>query len=187
MGEIEFKQEDLDEEIHETFKRRDREFRKNHPIKQWVNDLFGGTLFGYAPHYSLTHPNVLFMDAMRQIKWAYQRVVRGWDDRASWSVDYWLNDMMPDILLRLKETKHGTPIEFYEGLPHDNNYDYGDTGDKIAKERWNAELDKIIAAFVCAKKINELEYETDYNLKTLEKVFRDGMKSFVKYYFNLWD
>jgi hypothetical protein len=186
MGKLKFKLNDLNEEIDETFERWEREFKKKHPIKQWINDLFGGILFGYAPHYSLSHPHVLFMDTMRQIKWAYQRVYRGWDDRASWSINYWLDGMMPSILMRLKETSHGIPIKFFEGLPHDENYNYGDDGDKVARELWNKELDKIIAGFVCSKKIDDWKYETDEEGEVLQKVFENGMKSFIEHYHSLW-
>ena len=187
MSEIETKLDDLNEEIDETFARWEREFKNNHPIKNWINKLFKGNLFGYAPWYSLSSPHVLFMDLMRQIKWAYQRVYRHYDDRVCWSVDYWLDAIMPDILLRLKNTKQGTPIQFYDGLPHDENYNYGDEGDKIAQERWSEELEKMIAGFLASKKINDLEYETDEEREVLELVFENGMKLFIENYHSLWD
>lgn len=189
MSEIETKLDDLNEELDETFSRWDKEFKKENPIAYWVdNTLFKGEGFlGYAPHYSLTNPFVLLRDIKDQLKWAYQRVVRNWDDRVCWSVDYWLDSIMPDILLRLKNTKQGTPIQFYEGLPHDENYNYGDEGDKIAQERWSEELNKMIAGFMCSKKISDWEYETDEERELLERVFDNGMKSFVENYSSLWD
>ena len=187
MDELETKLNDLNEEIDETFARWEREFKKNHPIRRWVNELFGENIFGYAPSYALGNPHILFMDLMRQIKWAYQRVRVGWDERVCWSVDYWLDSIMPDILLRLKNTKQGTPIQFYEGLPHDENYNYGDEGDKIAQERWGEELGKMIAGFLASKKINDWKYKTDEELEVLELVFENGMKSFVDNYHSLWD
>ena len=187
MSEIEIKLDDLNEELDETLEREEMDFKKNNPIRNWINELFGRSLFGYAPTYSLSHPHVLFMDLMRQIKWAYQRVYRHYDDRVCWSVDYWLDSIMPDILLRLKNTKQGTPIQFYDGLPHDENYNYGDEGDKIAQGRWNEELEKMIAGFLASKKINDWEYETDEEREILERVFDNGMKSFVENYRSLWD
>lgn len=189
MDELEFKLNDLNEELDETFDRWDREFKKENPIAYWVdNTLFKGKGFlGYAPHHSLTHPLVLLGDLLDKIRWAYQRVWRGWDDRACWSVDSWLDSIMPDILLRLKSTKQGTPIQFYEGLPHDENYNYGDEGDKIAQERWSEELEKMIAGFLASKKINNWEYKTDEELEVLDLVFEKGMKSFVENYHSLWD
>lgn len=189
MGEIEFdisKVEKTNETVEETFKRWDVEFRKNHPIKQWVNDLFKGSLFSYAPWYALSHPHVLFMDLMREIKWAYQRVSRGWDDRAVWGVDWWLNHILPDILFQLKTHKQGTPMKFYEGLEHDENYCYSEESDNIAQERWNKELDKMIAAFQIAKQIDDCVYTLEQE-KELEKIVEEGMLSFVKNYRGLWD
>lgn len=33
----------------------------------------------------------------RQIKWAYQRVVRGYDDRVNWGFDFYFLDVMPEL------------------------------------------------------------------------------------------
>lgn len=179
MGEIEFAMNSLNER-----------FKKEHPVEYLVDSLFpSGGLFGYAPHYSLTHPHVLFMDFMREIKWAYQRVNRGWDDRAAWSVDYWLNAMLPDVLSQLKKYNHGTPMQFYDGLEHDENWSYDDKADDIARNRWNAELDKMILGFISAKKLDNVDYdykdpEQEKNLRIL---FNEGMKSFIDNYESLWD
>jgi hypothetical protein len=188
MGEIEFDIDNVEKTtVKEMFEKHEIEFKKKHPIYFWIDGIFKGSLFGYAPHYALTHPLMLLGDLKDQIKWAYQRVFRGWDDRASWSIDYWLDSMLPDILMRLKETSHGIPMRFFDGLPHDDNYDYGESGDKIARKLWNEELDKMIAGFVCSKKINDYEYKTDEERKILEQVFDKGMKSFIENYHSLWD
>lgn len=190
MGEIEFDTSEIEktyDSVEEMFEDMEKEYNQKHPVRVWINKLFKGSLFGYAPWYSLSRPDVLFMDAIRQIKWAWQRVFRHWDDRASWSIDWWLNHILPDILMQLKENKHGTPVEFFECLPHDENYDYGDEGYEIAKKRWNAELDKMIAGFLAAKQIDDYKYETEEERETLELVFQNGMNSFVENYRNLWD
>src|SRR5271157_4693879 len=43
-------------------------------------------------------------NAWDEVRFAWQRVFRGWDDRAVWSIDYWLDAKMPDMLRRLKDT-----------------------------------------------------------------------------------
>ena len=177
--------------MKEFIKRLDESDAKKFHILKWIDKLFGGNLFGYAPHYSLTHPHVLFMDLCGHINWAWQRVYRRWDDRAAWSIDYWLNEIMPDIISQLKRNTHGTPMSFYEGFPHDKNFDYSDEDESKARELWNAELDKMIAGFVASKRMHELEYKTkeqfEREYEILESIFKNGMKSFTEYYHSLWD
>ena len=170
-----------------TFAEWEEDFKDRHPVYWWIDNVLfpSGGLFGYAPHYSITHPHVLLSDLADQIKWAYQRVVRGWDDRASWSVDYWLDNIMPDVLTKLKADKHGVPTVCYEGLEHDENYSFSDEQDTIAKEIWDYELDKMIAGFKASKDKENFESIEDYD--ALEEVRVSGMTSFVKYYNNLWD
>src|SRR5579871_6411506 len=72
----------------------------------------------WANHWLCNWDNVY-----REVKFAYQRVVRGWDDRAVWSIDYWLDDKMPAMLRKLKEDKHGVPMTMFDGLPlNDEGY-----------------------------------------------------------------
>lgn len=160
-------------------------------LLNWIDDYIfkGRNLFDYRPSYILIRPHMIVREIGQEIKWAYQRVVRGWDDRVVWSVDCWLNDIMPNILVKLKEDKVGIPLEFFEGMDHNENYGYTSEQEKIAEELWHKELDKMITAFVVAKKLNDLEY--NYKDKDQEellmKLFNQGMDSFKKYYFNLWD
>lgn len=123
-------------------------------------------------------------DIEREIKFAIQRVQRKYDDSVSWSVDYYLNEIMPPILRQLKDAKGGTPCSFFpDNYGRSNNYDK--QIEEKAQADWNAELDKMIAAFEIAKKIED-EWIFDKNAFEY-KIFEDGMQSFVKHYFSLWD
>lgn len=125
----------------------------------------------------------------RKIKWAYQRVVRGWDDTAAWSVDQWLDEMMPDILNTLKLEKIGTPSAIFTDDEMDENGNVSKENQRKAHERWDKELDKMIAGFVCSKKLRDLDYNwrDKEEEQAIKKVFDEGMQSFVKYYHSLWD
>ena len=167
--------------------------RKNRPFQYFINyKLFKGkTIFGYDPyHVIFMFPSFIyrrFSEFLDKLKWAYQRVVRGWDDRAVWSLDIWMTEKVLEILKVLKGNKHGVPNPMFEGLPYEDEErcSHSDESYKIAEERWNTELDKMIAGFEAAKKMEEWESMDEY--KELEKVFQEGMASFTKYYFNLWD
>jgi hypothetical protein len=96
-------------------------------------------------------------------KYAYQRLTRGWDDRAVWSIDWWLDDKMPAMLRKLKEDKHGIPSELFEGLPTmpDEPWNYTEEAYGMAEKRWDEILDKIIAGFEASRRIKSLTYEDE--------------------------
>jgi len=155
-------------------------------------------------------------DVYREAKFAYQRLTRGWDDRAAWSVDWWLDDKMPGILRRLKATKHGVPMSMFDGLPV-NEHGYHDKPEyAIAEARWDACMDKMIAAFEANRRMDDGLYEKElgeYPLrrpkdmdkavwekvkhdrflaseelrKRDEAIFKEGMALFAEHYWSLWD
>lgn len=165
----------------------------------------------WANHWLCNWDNVY-----REVKFAYQRVVRGWDDRAVWSVDYWLDDKMPAILRKLKEDKHGVPSDMFDGLPM-NDEGYHDKPEfAIAEARWDAIVDKMIAGFEASKRVKDRLYEEElgpYPLhrpkgmpkdewkavrdehyrkgeelaKRDEAIFKEGMALFAEHYWSLWD
>ena len=120
-----------------------------------------------------------FIEAIpREIKWAWQRVFRGWDDRVVWSIDIYLNKNMPLWLDKLKKTKQGVPVVMFP-----DDYSGNDVViEKEDKEKWDRELDKMIMGFkandnLCFVKCSESD----------EALWKEGIESFVKYYNNLWD
>ena len=107
----------------------------------------------------LCNPRAVWFDVVC----AYQRVTRGWDDRAVWSIDYWLDDKMPAMLRKLKEDKHGVPMSVF---PTDAEYvdEHGNPTDaamEIASARWDEVLDKMIAGFEASRRVKEGIYEEE--------------------------
>lgn len=197
-----------------------------YPLEEVEDDLFGDpnnnpdpirtraywAVLRFWTNHWLCNPR----DVLRKAKFAYQRLTRGWDDRAVWSVDYWLDSMMPDILRKLKEDKHGVPCGMFEGLPA-NEHGWHDKPEfEIAEKRWDAIMDKMIAGFEAHRRADEGLYEEElgpYPLyrpkgmpkgewKRLEderfrksreleerdrKIFEEGMALFAKHYGSLWD
>jgi hypothetical protein len=165
-------------------------------------------------HHWLCNPRDIYYGA----KYAYQRLTRGWDDRAVWSIDWWLDDKMPAMLRKLKEDKHGIPGDMFEGLPTkpDEPWNHTDEAYALAEARWDAILDKMIAAFEASRRMQNLTYEDelgDYPLyrpagvakedwKKVQhdrflasellrerdmKIHKEGMALFVEHYSSLWD
>lgn len=105
--------------------------------------------------------------AYREIKWFIQRGRRGWADCDTWSLDNYLDRMMPGALHYLKEHKHGVPCGMFE--PEDceqdpNSPNYGQStkeGFARAEARWEAIMDKMIAGFAAHKRIGDLDYDNE--------------------------
>jgi hypothetical protein len=177
----------------------DREFARDHPVQNWVNEILfkGKTIFTYAPYYSLTHPWEIIADWHRELKYAWQRVFKGYDETIIWDIGYYLTEKMPLWLLQLKKQKHGIPSCYF---PDEYNGDYDsipeEESDKLlekAEMMWDADIDKMIAGFKAHKEIQDAEFEwiTIEDLHREEdkryKIFKAGMKLFVEHYGDLWD
>ena len=113
-----------------------------------------------------------------RVKCAYQRLTRGWDDRAVWSIDYWLDDKMPAMLRQLKETKHGTPTDMFPTEPEytDEDGNANEAGWEIANARWAETLDKMIAGFEASRRVKDMTYDEElgpYPLRRPEGVSKE--------------
>lgn len=82
------------------------------------------------------------------LKWAWQRLTRGWDDRVIWSIHSYLARMTPIWLRELKARKRGIPISMF-----DDPNDASDASIEAAAKRWDEILDDMIAGFEAAKQI----------------------------------
>ena len=120
----------------------------------------------YNKHYYLTHPWKIISEIKYNIKWAWQRIFRGWDDRVCWSIDGYLFKMMPQWLRQLKETKHGIPFCFFEeiGAKYDNHGGYSDEDMKNAEAHFNKILDQMIEGFESGYKVvqSDLQVYCDF-------------------------
>lgn len=160
------------------------------------------------------HPRAIYYD----IKYFAQRGRRGWADCDTWSLDYYLDGWLPDALRHLKKTKHGTPMGMFPTEPEyiDETGNPTEAAHEIAIARWDATMDKMIAAFEANRRIDDGLYEEELGpwpfrrpegvskeawRKTKndrlaaerllqerdEKIFQEGMKLFVENYRSLWD
>lgn len=93
----------------------------------------------YTPYGYLHNPWQLVRDTYYNFKYMCQRIYRGWDDRAVWSVDAWFCDIMPELLKKLQKNKHGIPAEMFE-----DQMNITDEDQEIAEEKWNKILHEMI-------------------------------------------
>jgi hypothetical protein len=99
---------------------------------------------------------------IQTLKWAWQRVVRGYDDRLFWSFSNYVDDMVVAHVTHLRSDNHGYP----HGL---------------TQKKWNKVLDTILKGF---------RPEPDTFSKGWKKYRKDRQKALVLlafYWDNLWD
>ncbi len=116
-------------------------------------------------------------ELFRQLKWAWQRVYRGWDDRVIWSIDWYLCEMLPVWLRTLREITGEPPVEFCDEL--DNVYSIGES-----QRMWSCILDEIADGFEASLK-NILNMESDDTEGDMEKHDKT-MDLFKEHFFTLW-
>lgn len=147
-------------------------------------------LFSKNPVYSVPR---WFRDAKFEIKMAWQRVFRGWDDSQVWSFYHFNSEYTRDQLRLLAKIHVGCPA----GMCHEEGYHFykeeviGDTGWKEGVERglkckWTETLDEMAAGFQALIDLDNTEVGTPQRMELEWKI--DRMWDLYKqYYFNLWD
>lgn len=132
-------------------------------------------LMGYTYWYYLGHPIKFIKACFREVKWAWQRVFRGWDDRVSWDISYYLNKNLPLWLEEVISHSDAMPMIIYEeafqkayidGLPH------GTPEDRLiiletGMVRWHGILQEIADGIRSFEELDELvggtaEYDKVY-------------------------
>ena len=105
---------------------------------------------------------------------AYQRLVRGYDDRWKWSIKDELTPILIDCLNFYKKQEE-YPCNFKD------------------KEEWNKAIDDMLAGFKAGRDLDYViykEFKSDDELvkeyNRLRKIKDKGMKLFSKHYSDLW-
>ena len=110
------------------------------------------------------------------------------DNFDCWSLDYTLARIIHPALIRLKETKHGYPELWEDGMVTHHNWDRQLHFDFIDEDietnylidKWNGILDKMIYSF---GKIMEDAYFDNEEWEMIQ----EGLDLFAKHYTSLWD
>ena len=150
----------------------------------------------------------------REIKYFFQRGRRGWADCDTWDLHDYLAGWLPAALRYYKIHGHGYP----NGLSPDCDqlrFDFAGS-DESGENKWNAILNKMIAAFEASERISEGLYEEElgafwhgkdpgvsaesWKVRVRERmgkerelirrdqaIFEEGAKLFVEWFSNLWD
>lgn len=120
----------------------------------------------------------------KNIRWFVERATRGWSDADAWSIDGYLNNLLPDLIRSLKGGV-GCPGDMYDKTKKNNEC-----------WKWDEILESIAQGFEAAQELGELKYITrtpeamrvdEKRRKNLIAKYHKGMDLFRKYYMSLWD
>lgn len=149
--------------------------------KHWFLNIFRQIyLFFYRTYYQLKD------DMPMQIRHAWQRVTKGFDNTWHWGLSETLNEILPQVLKELKEYGMGVPYNEEEKR-------------SFTEQEWHGILDRMIKGFEAGRRIDTLQFMEGEDGKLLDPEiwkkrhdeamteFNEGMKLFHKYYFSLWD
>ena len=127
-----------------------------------------------------------FYSIKSNLKWAWQRLSRGWDNRAIWSIDVYLAELIPQLVRRLKEVTHGVPGSMFEPEDWDAKANIWKDGKvEAATAKWNAILDEIAEGF---EEYYTLSVEGDGTIDAWEsEKFKRAFDLLRQYFSNLWD
>lgn len=166
----------------ELKKRMDEEDSKKN-FRNWINNKFPNGYAGYNIYHLLLHPTIVFSHWKNEIKWAWERITKGYDERALWSIDYYIADLIVKLLIEFKNHHHGVPSDMFDGMPYEDEQHYTHSKEnwKIADEKWCNILQEIIDGFEEYVN-NDINYDY-YKSKRFKKSFDLFKKHFVK----LWD
>jgi hypothetical protein len=146
-------------------------------------------LFSRNPWYSVPR---WFKDTYWDIRAAWDRVFRGYDNSWRWNFHYEMTKIALANLKWLKEYHHGSPAQFGSVNPEQTSVEDADM-----HKAWEDTLQIMIDGFEAAKKMEEGDFghhdgkydpiEAAKLYSEHEEIFKKGMAKFIEYYFNLWD
>ena len=184
---MKIKDTDFTELKEDTLDKWNREWKEEHPILNWIDEKFNQkSIADYRASYSLTHPWVILSYWGREIRYAWQRVFVGYDERVIWSIDFYLAKKIPLWMRKLKEQKQGVPScmftedELKEPVLSDEVLER-------ARGEYEKILEKIAVGFEGYLKMDEILWEDKPEYKIEKEKFEEALNLFREYFETFWD
>ena len=156
---------------------------KKKNIRNWLGNKFPKGIASYHTYHALTHPWLIVEYWANTVKYAWQRVFRGWDDRAWWSIPNYHSKLISELVRELKNhNNYGVPCVIIDKYPYDEDHQHSDEDYEKAKKDWHDILDQIADGFSQYE-----EGSTQDEMEISEKKFNKAFDLFREYYGNLWD
>ena len=133
----------------------------------------------------------IFKRWLRNLKYAYQRIMYGYCDRDVFEIHSWFLKVVPGMLKELKKHSDNVPSSVYMELGGDP-VGWDEEIMKKAAEKWNSILNEMICLFEEADEENEKYLglnSADELLKAEEhrdECLKSGMNLFTKWFRDLW-
>ena len=143
-----------------------------------ANKILPGGIADHNAWYAITRPWVIVDHIYYEIKYAFQRVYRGWDDRSLRSIDWYLAKQLPEQLRLLKKRKIGLSTKFFEDLPH---------SEQVAIDRENEVFNGVINGFDAYMELQNNHQLNQEQRDRLQGMFENGMDLFKKYFYIFCD
>jgi hypothetical protein len=177
----------ISEPISETEWEQMFEPANKNRLEKYLYEKYPNGWCGHNSYYILFHPWKALEYWWQEIVYAYERVKYEYDRRVVWSIDWYLSEKIPLWMRELKEKTHGTPVEMFEGMEHDNNYNYSDEDDDIAQAKWQDILEEIAVGFESYCLLQNYYDDNEEYKKELNTKFEKGFDLLRQYWGNLWD
>lgn len=106
------------------------------------------------------------------IRWSWQRIIRGYADCDKWNMYSYLQNLIPEMLLDMRDNRHGSPGYLGENYTNAEGILVNDT----CHEEWNQILDHMIFLWreaneaTCVRK-NPYEEEYHKEYKEFEEIY----------------
>lgn len=182
------------DDVDNMFDDINKRFKERQPFHYWFDEFTKDWWwpFPFVHHVIYSSPQMIISDWFYEIKYAWQRVFRGWDDTVLWGIDDWVSGVMLEVLPEFKKIKLKIPSTCLPKDYHENENNYSDDeNSKIqndAVKLWDRELDIMIDGFKAYKQMHELHgWKTIDEHHELEKRLVKGLQKFSEYYLDLWD
>ena len=140
---------------HVLEEQQDRGLRMKRKNKSYYQNRYPNIKFGFGSHFpakprfrATFHP-FFWRDVRLELRCAWQRVIHGYDDSATWDLDEHLKKYIVKCLLHLADNHHGVPqLEEWVGKPVEEQ-----------SELWAERLSEIAAHFYESCKWEDSEIE----------------------------
>lgn len=137
----------------------------------------------------------------KTLKWAYQRMMRGFSDYDVLDLDGYLELLLPSMIETFKNKNDGSfPTQIQVDICNEQGIDYNEYIERSWKEqeeianqclvRWLETLDRIIYCFKEANKDTSTDYKSGGEYKSFDEyefaMRKEGLELINKYFHSLW-
>lgn len=130
-------------------------------------------LLPFSKRYYLLHPLRFLKHMAGNIKWAWQRVIRGWDDKEAIDINWYLSVVLPPMLDYLKENGK-------------IDWDLMENDVDVKEQReWESAIYDIRVGFLASRAVLDFKYGSQEELDFLRSQCDRGLTSFKENYFRL--